>query len=136
MVDQVDDFLAHYGVKGMKWGKRKGSLKSRISGARRDANQRRLVTAQRVANGEAQARDILRSAGPASIVGTILLPGVGTVGAAVVGGSRRFNQSRVRRLTAQRDRMDAGKTQARDIVDAAFNIPVTDLFISRTDRRG
>lgn len=136
MSEAVDSFFAHYGVIGMKWGKRKGSLRSRISGARRDANQRRLVTAQKVANGEAQARDIIRSAGPAAIVGTLLVPGVGTVGAAAIGGSRRFNQSRVRRLTAQRERMDAGKVQARDILDAAINIPVTDLFFSRTDTRG
>lgn len=43
MTDNVDDFLAHYGVKGMRWGQRKGSIPG-ISPktsreARKDANE-------------------------------------------------------------------------------------------------
>lgn len=43
MTDNVDDFLAHYGVKGMRWGQRKASI-SGVSArtnreARRDANE-------------------------------------------------------------------------------------------------
>lgn len=33
MSDEVDNFLAHFGVKGMKWGKRKGENSSVTAGA-------------------------------------------------------------------------------------------------------
>ena len=43
MTDNVDDFLAHYGVKGMRWGQRKASIPG-VSAktnreARKDANE-------------------------------------------------------------------------------------------------
>ena len=43
MTDQVDDFLAHYGVKGMRWGQRKASIPGvspkTSREARKDANE-------------------------------------------------------------------------------------------------
>lgn len=134
--DEVDEFLAHYGVIGMKWGKRKGGLKSRIVGARRDANQRRLTTARRMANGEAQARDVIRTLGPAAVIGTIVAPGVGTaVGVAAV-ASKRGQARRVQRLEAQKERIERGEVKARDVLDFAVNVPISDLFVSRRDTRG
>lgn len=52
MTDNVDDFLAHYGVKGMRWGVRRGFIKSgsertnkedRVRAKRKDAKRRRQV---------------------------------------------------------------------------------------------
>lgn len=38
-MDDVDDFLAHYGVKGMKWGQRKNSLPGVSAKTNRDARK-------------------------------------------------------------------------------------------------
>lgn len=50
MAEDVDDFLVHYGVKGMKWGVRRGIVKSgkertsredKVRAKRKDAKRRR-----------------------------------------------------------------------------------------------
>lgn len=52
MPESTDDFLEHYGVKGMKWGVRRGVIKSgrertsredRVRAKRKDAKRRRQV---------------------------------------------------------------------------------------------
>lgn len=52
MAEDVEDFLAHYGVKGMKWGVRRGLVKSgkertsredKVRSKRKDAKRRRQV---------------------------------------------------------------------------------------------
>lgn len=66
MTDNIDDFLAHYGVKGMKWGVRKAasgvvnagtSVKAGVKDAvQRSKEKRAVVKAERKANFE-KARD-------------------------------------------------------------------------------
>lgn len=50
MADDVEDFLEHYGVKGMKWGVKRGIVKSgkertsredKVRAKRKDAKRRR-----------------------------------------------------------------------------------------------
>ena len=63
MTDEVDDFLAHYGVKGMKWGVRKAassvvsagsSVKAGVKDAiQRSKEKREATKAERKANFEA-----------------------------------------------------------------------------------
>ena len=52
MAESTDDFLEHYGVKGMKWGVRRGVIKSgrertnredKVRAKRKDAKRRRQV---------------------------------------------------------------------------------------------
>ena len=60
MADDIDDFLAHYGVKGMKWGVRRGIVKSgkertsredKVRAKRKDAKRRRQVLSDKDLDG-------------------------------------------------------------------------------------
>ena len=66
-MDEVDDFLAHYGVKGMKWGQRKG-----VRGRADKVVSRKLNDAidfhDRVASGKGSAAQTLRVAMSSSVL--------------------------------------------------------------------
>jgi hypothetical protein len=60
MTEDVEDFLAHYGVKGMKWGVKRGIVKSgkertsredKIRAKRKDAKRRRQVLSDKDLDG-------------------------------------------------------------------------------------
>lgn len=60
MDDAIDDFLVHYGVKGMKWGVRRGIVKSgrertsredKVRAKRKDARRRRQVLSDKDLDG-------------------------------------------------------------------------------------
>ena len=60
MAEDVDNFLEHYGVKGMKWGVRRGVIKSgkertsredKVRAKRKDAKRRRQVLSDKDLNG-------------------------------------------------------------------------------------
>ena len=81
MTDELDDFLEHYGVKGMKWGVRKAAsgisaAKSSVSAGVKDAVQRskekrEATKAERKAN-----FDAAQSAGVDVVVGKPIAPDV------------------------------------------------------------
>lgn len=123
MEDEVDEFLAHYGVTGMKWGVRKGSVKSRLKGAASDAVERQLVTNKSIANGTAQTRDYRRA----------IVKG-GTFGV-VTGPRKKSAAKRVERLEGLQTRIDTGKTGVMDKIGLAYNISPGDLVVSRRDKR-
>lgn len=127
MAGNVDDFLAHYGVVGMKWGVRKGSVKERINGAVRDSAERRMITNRAIAKGQGQQRDYQRVA--------LKRAGGFNTGAVFNTGSRRVAQRRADQLEGMIKRIDKGKMSTVDKIDAALNTPVQDLFISRRDKR-
>lgn len=117
-----DNYLAHYGVVGMKWGKRSGGLKSRAKGAARDSIERRLTSNKEVAEGRGQTRDYYRRT-------ALRAPG------ALMGGSSKSAGRRAKKLQGALDRLDAGKMTTRDKLGAALNTPLIDLAVSRRDRR-
>lgn len=55
MTDNVDDFLAHYGVKGMKWGVTKAKYKS-MSKADRKAQKTKAIESARTRIGSGENR--------------------------------------------------------------------------------
>lgn len=119
---RVDNYLAHYGVVGMKWGKRSGGLKARATGAARDSIERRLTSNKEVAEGRGQTRDYYRRT-------ALRLPG------ALAGGSTKSAARRAKKLEGALGRLDAGKMTTRDKLGAALNTPLIDLAVSRRDRR-
>jgi hypothetical protein len=113
--------LAHHGVKGMKWGVRRGSLRERARGAVDDSFQRRIEGNRAIATGNAKARDRLRSA---VTTPTGIIP------------SKTIAARRVRILEDRRARFSEGNATARDILAVVGHAGTSDLFISRRDKRG
>lgn len=111
-----DDYLEHYGVKGMKWGVRKSKKvtgESRVTGATRDAIARTShhLKEQR-AGGNAK-----------------LSRGYGIVTSL---GSKRFDrklEKRINKLDAADKRWREGKTNVLDKLDFALAVPMGGLFI-------
>jgi hypothetical protein len=60
MSDQVDDFLVHYGVMGMKWGKRKGEETSGGKSPRVGRRDRRLTEHANYKQDFVQKKDVYR----------------------------------------------------------------------------
>lgn len=117
-----EDSLAHYGVTGMRWGKRSGGLKSRIKGSALDSVQRRQTTNNAIAKGEGTKTDKFR-------VGFRRAAGYATF------NSKKLAGRRVNTLEARKQRIESGKIKARDVVDFLANTSVADLVVSRQDKR-
>lgn len=122
-MEEVDDFLAHYGVTGMKWGVRKGSIKSRLQGAASDSVERRAVGARAIANGTAQTRDYRRTFMKTHILNTPTF------------ASQKKAVKRADNLDALKSRVDSGKTGTIDKIGLAFSMHPADLVVSRRDKR-
>jgi hypothetical protein len=129
MSEEVEDFLAHYGVTGMKWGRRKGGLKSRVQGAVSDSLERRATTNRAIANGQGQTRDFRRVAlKRGGGLANPLMPVLTT-------GSKKVAAQRADTLEARKKRVDSGKMNKMDALDAVLNTHPADLLVSRRDKR-
>jgi hypothetical protein len=116
--------LAHYGIRGMKWGVRKGGLGSRVRGALADHDQQNIARLTRMKEG--------RSIGPGEKLGRA---------ATVVGnfGTKRANKDlskQITKLEAQKKRAETGKLKARDILTFVGKVNLGDLIVSRQDNKG
>lgn len=117
--------LAHYGIKGMKWGRRTGGIAQRFRGAIGDNAQQRASILTRQNNGTSKGIDEKISRG-ANIV--------------LSGGKKRMvakNKAEIERMKQREARTKSGKLKAGDILNglmvsgSAFN-----LAISRRDNKG
>lgn len=111
-----DDYLAHYGVKGMKWGVRKSKKvtgESRFTGATRDSIAR-----------QSQNLKEHRAGGKAKLSRR--------VGITLSLGRKRFDkglEKSIKELDATDKRWQEGKATLRDKYNAAFTTPIGGLFI-------
>ena len=122
-----EDALQHYGIIGMKWGKRKGNLSSRIKGAALDRNQRGAKMIKRAI------------AGPASQTFEERMISAPDRWVAAKLGSDYYNKmlkNRLVNLTAQTARIEAGKKTVDDKLMDLMSISVLDLVVSRQDNKG
>jgi len=104
-MDEVEEFLAHYGVKGMKWGVRK---------------QNQLDNYTRVADGKASVTQRLNVYASMSLLEI-----------AVAGGGKKAAANRAAGLAAQKARIESGKSTVFDKMDRAMNTSVIDLARGR-----
>lgn len=117
MSKETDNFLEHYGVPGMKWGRR-GSKKqtgvSRGGGAILDRNARNAKTLTDARSGVAHKRKV-------------------AFGKKIIGAQQweKNFQTSMTNMAAQNFRIKAGKTTVSDKIDMLVGIDTLDLVISR-----
>ena len=111
-----DAYLAHYGVKGMKWGVRKSKKvtgESRVTGAARDSIAR-----------QSQNLKEHRAGGKAKVSRGL--------GIALSLGRKNFDKGlerSIKELDAADKRWREGNATVSDKINAALNVPIGGLFI-------
>lgn len=99
---QIDEFFAHYGVKGMHWGVRKAN---------------RLTLARNVARGRADLLDRTHFA-LTTQTGRLII---------AKGSLKKAARMEVKELEAQKTRIESGKALLSDKVEFYLNTPLKDL---------
>ena len=105
--EEAEDFIAHFGVKGMKWGVRRGSLGSRLTGSLSEKNSHRI-------NKSSTKLSRAKSIGK---------------------GETFVNRQRAKKistLTDQNKRIAAGKATAKDILIGLNKVSLTNLAVTTT----
>lgn len=125
MPETADEFLAHYGVVGMKWGKRTGGLKDRVKGAALDRNQRERAITNKVATGKYGTKEKIITGALFGVPGLVAMPLI-----------RKNANKRLASLDAQKDRIESGKMNIMDKLDVAMNTSTMDLLVSRRAKYG
>ena len=115
MPTEADDFLAHYGVQGMKWGRRRGKSVtgvSRTGGALMDRNAR---MSSKLNAAKAGNFDIDQA-----------------IGSLVVGKKRweKMADTTLANMKSQDDRIKSGKMNLADKMDAYNTVTLFDLYVS------
>lgn len=116
--------LAHYGIRGMKWGVRRGGLGDRFKGALADRNQQTtaILTRAREKRGASVGERIGRG-----------------IGVGLHGGTERYNRQVDKGLGALKDqkkRLESGKLKVGDYLELIGTTTILDLMVSRRDNKG
>jgi hypothetical protein len=122
MSEVTDDFLQHYGVVGMKWGKRRGSLKERVNSAQIERSQNAQKIIKRKLNGKSTLEEKILFAPDRLLMGKKR--------------HDKFLNKRLSELEARDERIASGKRNLGDKLDAAMNTTLFNLAVSRKDNKG
>lgn len=117
---EYDDYLEHYGVKGMKWGRRKGSLSSRVKEAGIEKKTQAIGQRERVLSGKSSLGDKVAAASTLSIPSILRNKGV-----------KNSIAKDLARDKATLSRLQSGKATFADKLDTAMNVSVLDLAVKR-----
>ena len=115
-----DDYLAHYGVKGMKWGRRKGSLSSRARQVGVEKKTKGIESRERVLSGKSSFGDKVAAGSTLSAAKVLKNKGI-----------KNAIASDLARDKATRSRLQSGKATTRDKIEVAMNVSILDLAVKR-----
>lgn len=84
---EVDEFLAHHGVKGMRWGKRKSGGSTSGHDSSSSGGSSKSGDSKKVSNGKSAAKNILAAVGTAAVASVVIK------GATNLALNRMFNET-------------------------------------------
>lgn len=117
--DLGEDLIVHYGIRGMKWGKRKGSSKtgvSRARGAMIDRNDRQIHTMRQMMRGKSGKINNLAYKLEVKLAGEK--------------ETKRHMQTRIANLQDQNARLKTGKATFMDKLEIFQTTRPLDLLVS------
>lgn len=118
-MDVDEELLAHYGIKGMKWGKRQSKSVtgvSRATGARIDRNDRMISRIQNVRKGKGLVRDRVGIGIDRAIIGKKL--------------SDKYLNMQVSKMQSQNARLKRGKSTTLDRLQVRLSVTPIDFVMS------
>lgn len=118
-----NDSLAHYGVVGMKCGKRKGGLGKRWQGAASDRNQRDMAITKRGIEGKQTREEKIISA-PFKVL---------------YGGNKNYKKIMETQMAGLQERQKRIDSNTKNLSDKIYSLQTTTLFdlaVSRKDKKG
>jgi hypothetical protein len=115
-MEELDSFLQHYGIRGMRWGKRGSKKKtgvSRSGGALIDRNARTAKTLTDARSGVKYSKSV-------------------SMGKKLIGEAQweKNYQKSMSDIASQNDRVKAGKTTVMDKLDMAVNVSLFERVVS------
>lgn len=114
-----EDLLMHYGIKGMKWGVRRGSSKtgvSRARGAQIDRNARHIKRTEDVLKGKGLRRDKIAYKFDSLFLGKDT--------------TKALYKVSIRDMQQQNSRLKSGKATVRDKLTVLMSTTPMDLVVS------
>lgn len=118
--------LAHYGVKGMKWGVRKGSLKSRVSDAQKERTERTTDMFKKVkrVSSSSKKSDKAKYLLATGLVGQLAKPLI----------QKSLNKT-ISSLEKRSSRIESGKLNTMDKLDKVLNTTPVSVVFTRTPKK-